>query len=259
MVEAEHNTSRSRRAIVAGAEATHAIEPRASSRRGFLRSLGLGAAGVVAGAPIARGAPSIIDDADMLTLGRELDGAQSEMRTAAVARRAARSQYEAAAPAVPDEIAFVRFQQPRWLSGDAECDFDGHIPWSPDSRRGYRVIISANELAGTKPLYHPRSREGRSIRVMLPIAERYERAVADARASAGLNAADEVHYWALRRVEDAILKIVKIEPQTVAGLSVLGRAWTAYVALGRSNKQNVGHVFGDSFPRAIARVAAGVA
>jgi hypothetical protein len=111
---------------------------------------------------------------------------------------------------------------------ETECDVDGNALLPVETRDGKhfppRRILQARHLRLEFEDCDGRSRLGKYLKHLIPMAERYEADCETARDRSGLRVATEAQYLAASEVVEAATAIRKIEARSYPGLAIKARA-----------------------------------
>jgi hypothetical protein len=222
----------------------------AIDRRGALGLFGrvLGGSAAVAGAGAL---PAVAQEADWLDPWRSLakraenpalmalqpafQKAWAGYCFAQAEKVAARERCDAIWPATPTDLAFTDRNEVFYIYRRADTDPEGReVPQKgrpPHSPLHY--VARAHDLRSAldDPGNGPRSKAGKAIRRLIPIAEQHEAAREAAKQGSGLSAALAARAEAAELLTRVAEQILKQEAQTLVGLHTKARAVSALAAI----------------------------
>lgn len=165
-----------------------------------------------------------VENPELVELGRQFETCLEELQAAANAKEEAKRLLLELAPSPPDEIMLPKYCE--WMSGRREhvVRFGCYEVDRPDSfpRRG-RYFAFVDQLRSVRPTYHHRSKPGREIRRMLPVAETYQRGLDDAcERSAIMDAYDRCSF-ARHDAAKLVQALLRTPARASAGLRIKAR------------------------------------
>jgi hypothetical protein len=228
---------------------------------------------IAAASVLPHSGPALSEDANLLALGEQIAPLLNAYRAAAERKREARATAEALCSPVPDELVHQCKDFEYWGGCiEDEVDVEGKKIWPPNylgadgktyARRA-RGILKANlmkdAIAGGNLNGDRRSRQGREMRRLIEISEKYEAERAAAIERSGvLEAANELCNSAVD-IEMLAYEVRELEPVTMVGVMIQARALAAHAEaeldahgfVGRS-----GTVLGRELAASVLRIAGG--
>jgi hypothetical protein len=250
--------------LIAPESALVTVEAR-PSRRGMLGALAAFAASPIVFAPFQIGAAdakiataSDPRDAELIALGKSIEALETERDQARAECLAARSRFEAIAPAQPEEMRLI-FEEDPWrheFYPHHELRFEG----SPIAEYGlgavHRLVIDADRLKAQLSAHPARTADGKSFRRTLKIAEKYRADLDTAAQESGYRAASARLDPLDRQITKVAMKAFEIEAVTHAGLAAQARAMLAIAAQGNDGYW-AKHVYSPVIARALIKLSAG--
>jgi hypothetical protein len=190
------------------------------------------------------------EDPATIALGERIEPLLAAYRKAAEDRLKARTNAEAACPAVPDELVC---EGPPCGYSVSECDVEGkeilHDVFNmagTEYRRVPQQILNSEEtkaaIARGNLYCNPRTKFGKKVARLIEVAEKYETERAAAIERSGLDDAMAHQFEAAYEIEKLAYEACDIEPQTMAGVLIQARVLTAYAEV----EIEVGHYRGRS-------------
>jgi antitoxin (DNA-binding transcriptional repressor) of toxin-antitoxin stability system len=131
-------------------------------------------------------------------------------------------------PVPPAELVFANEWQPDYCHSRKDTDPEGHQVSEPP-----RFVLTADALRSSLQDYGygPRTKRGKAVRRLIPVAEQHQMAREAALELSGLTAALVTRQLAAEQLTDIAEKILSEDAQTLVGLHIKARALCALAAM----------------------------
>lgn len=223
-----------------------------TSRRSFFRGAGISAVAAVAGVPSFPASAAIPENPELLTLGSEFDKAEAAYAAADARYREARVPYDALRPAVPEELTPPGWRHPL---GDGKPLYDAAGEhWNGRERVD---VLTADWLRWVGGDYGPRTKVGRQLKRLLPIAERFDAAIREAEEQSGIVPAVAARKEARAAVEAAAKALLEAPARTTVGLVLKARSLTATSLMWDNGMSILSVTHGAKFAAEVVAIADG--